>query len=198
MFIRTIQLITSLLLFAASLANAQFGLRNPAFVGNLAPRPAAGGSPAWIDVSTLGASDTSEQSQQDSTYAQQISLGAGQATKFRIYSYDPSFNFAGVVKFALYDSGGNIVGTASDYGSVNITAGNQYFEITFATPPTLTAGTYWLAWNPANGGQTFRYKAGTGAITLNTLAHASFPPATITVSGGTTREYVVSVFAVAP
>lgn len=157
-----------------------------------------GGEPEWIDVLTFAASDSSSQSQQDATYAQQITLGAGQATKFRIYSHDTFFNFAGVVKFALYDSGGNVVGTTSDYGSVSITAGAQYFEITFATPPTLTAGTYWLAWNAENGGQTFRYKNGAGSVTINSQAHSGFPTATISTASPSAQQYVVSIFAVAP
>lgn len=160
-----------------------------------------GGAPDWIDVMTVAGADSSESSGGSAqlTRAHAISLGAGEVSKFRIYSYDPFFNFNCSVKAALYDNSNNIVGTTSDYGSVTITAGNQYFEITFATPPTVSAGTYKIAWIANNDGATFRFLNSTGTV-QETFDHtyAAFPPSSLTGLGNVSKSFVVSVYAVGP
>lgn len=155
-------------------------LRNPAYVASFkAPAAGGGGGPdAWYDGVAPGSTTLDSFSNNSIMLWTKVTVvSGGTATKLRIY-VGSLFGASGNCKAALYA----FDGTLMDSGTVNITAGDQYFEITLDDGDTVTATDYFVAWQPdAVLECRWRYLDGftDGDSEYASISYASFPPASL-------------------
>jgi len=152
-----------------------------------------GGDPQWFDVETVGNTDTDAGTSVDATEWSPITLGAGDATKGRIWFQTCAGS--GSFKMGLYSNDGN---TLLASGEVSYTTADDavFKEITFDTPATVSAGSYLIAWSFSTVDPGIRRKAGVGNW-KSKLSHpyANFPTATLpSPDFDLARNYAVSVY----
>lgn len=161
--------------------------------GNATSGRTAGGPNAWYDVETFANTDTDDFTLAAEQAWSPVTVGqAGLATKARI-RVTTRFGDC-IIKMALYDATGT---TLLASGSLNCTAGNQYWEIPFSSPVAVSATGYLLAWAEENGNYLIRYKASSGNCKLNNSGsgYAGFPPASLpSPDFDLARGYAVSLF----
>ena len=169
---------------------------NPAFVGNF--KHGVSGPNTWYDVETFANTDSDGVGTVDGLeWTPVVVTQAGLATKARIYMSDNSEGFN--IKMGIYLLGDEVV-LASGTANVanNICCDNQYLEVTFDTPVSVTATTYLIAWigDSTFGGIATRYKAGVGTWNAKLLYGYSNFPGTLPGSADFTlsRNYAVSLF----
>lgn len=89
-------------------------------------------------------------------------------------------------KGALYDSSGNLVTS----GTISLTIGTDIYEtVDISSPPTISAGTYSIAFNTNGNGFDLVYRRKSGYVSgtsyINfTGSYADFPPSTIPANEG--------------
>ena len=124
-------------------------------------------------------------------YASGYTATAGVAT--HVYFYAEGATTATVVKFAVYNAAGSLVGVTS---SVDIT-GVGLVSAPFATPVTLTAQVYKIVVVPASGYLYFAANTGSSGFSVNQNLAANFsyasPPSTLPAAdaSGNGQEFIV-------
>lgn len=152
--------------------------------------PAGGATQTWYDIATEGEADQ-EAAVFDTMVWQAKTLGAGRVTRYRFLS-GATFSGAANVGFALYDNGGTLV--ANSAATVSVTSGGAYFIATVASPPTIGAGDYHVAFNVSANTITTKYKLSGATRSYDGQSYASFPPAsTPTPDGSDAAGHAVSV-----
>jgi len=164
------------------------------FQAVIAKKNAGGASPAWFDYIDQASTDTSAAiGSTEVLWCSITPTQSGSATKARIYisNYYGGGCTAGM---ALYTTGGSLISGAN--GTVAITAGSQYWEVTFGTPASVTASTtYYLAFEADNANADTRYLASAGSTSFGTSAWASFPPSSLPSDlGPLSRSYAVGLY----
>lgn len=165
------------------------------FLGTNGGVPAAGGGGSatnWIDVATFADTDSDAFATATSDNFDVVTFASsGTVDKLRVYigtQFNPSD-----VKMALYSSGGTLLGNG-----VASVSGTGYLVVALGTPASVTATTYYIAWESSNAEVAYRYKSGTGAFEFGATAYASFPASPKPSTTPFSRSYAVSAELITP
>jgi hypothetical protein len=160
-------------------------LNDPGFVAELEATATGGGGgslPAWFDIEITANENAQNFTASATTMAwQDVTVSAtGNATKLRFYN---SFSFGSyAVKIGLYDTGGNLLKTATAAD----TDDNTYMEA-LITSQAVSSGTYKIAWILENGNGSTAINNASGTISFNNAqVYANGLPATLPSSTSTT------------
>lgn len=140
-------------------------------------KPASVGGPdVWYDIQDPAAANSNRTGGATKQYWDQVTIAqAGTATKLRWYCRG-YFGGSETIKMALYNGT-----TLMSSGSVSVTAGAQWFEVTLAVPQAVSAASYNIATSFIGGNAELGFKNDVSTYENDTEADAytNFPPGTL-------------------